>query len=68
MSKPDEDRMSLHPLSFEEAMAGLLRTERLDDPVATLDALTFDDELRETMDGGGHFISHAELMKRLGRT
>ena len=67
-AQPDDDRVSLHPLKFEDAMEGLLRTERPDDPAATLDALTFDDELKETMDNGGHFISHDELMKRLGKT
>jgi hypothetical protein len=66
--QPDDDRVSLHPLSFQEAMEGLLRSERPNNPAATLDALTFDDELRETMDNGGHFITHDELIRKLGRT
>lgn len=69
-TRPDatekEERVSLHPLKFEEAMEGLLRTEPPSDPTATLDALTFaDPKVKEAMNGAGQFISHEELMERL---
>lgn len=39
------------------------------EPAATLDALTFaDPELTDAMNGAGRFISHYELMQRLGKT
>ncbi len=65
---PEEERTSLHPLSFEDAVEGLLRTDPPSDAAATLDALTFaDPTVKEAMNGGGRFISHEELMKRLER-
>lgn len=66
---PKGERISLHPLSLEDAIDGLLRTEPPADPAATLDALTFaDSKVADAMDGGGRFISHDELMERLGKT
>ena len=65
--QPDDDRVSLHPLGFEEALKGLLAAPpKSRERAAALDAMTFaDPKVREILDREDGYISHEELMERL---
>jgi len=63
-----DDRVSLHPLGFEEALKGLMGTPPASqERAAALDAMTHSiPKVREILDRHGEgFVTHEELMQRV---
>ena len=66
--RKDEDRVSLHPLRFEEALGALLSTSKPDSRTAALDALTFNgSDPDEVLNNDQPMVSVEDAMKARGR-